>query len=149
VVLAYVETADYLLNSIVAMLLGILLLGWLLRRFRQPYFIAYIIAGIILGPHGIALFTDVETIAQIGSLGLIIQMFFIGAEIEVHSLVKNLATLITATLIQVLLSLGFIGLVGIKLGWSIETQFKPRGRILLPIDTHCDRHHDALHLCMD
>lgn len=100
------------------MLLSILLLSWLLKRFRQPYFVAYILAGIFLGPHGLKLFTDVDTIAQTGSLGLIIQMFFIGAEIEVPSLIKNMKTLVIGTAVQLLLSMAFILLVGSQLAWS-------------------------------
>lgn len=102
------------------MLLSILLLGWLLKRFRQPYFVAYIIAGILLGPAGMQLFTDVDTIAQIGSLGLIMQMFFIGAEIEVPSLIKNSKTVIIGTLVQLLLSMGFMAIVGYELTWATE-----------------------------
>jgi CPA2 family monovalent cation:H+ antiporter-2 len=99
------------------MLLSILLLSWLLKPLRQPYFVAYIIAGILSGPHGLKLFTDVETIAQIGSLGLIIQMFFIGAEIEVPALIKNYKTLLIGTVVQLLLSFVFISLVGSQLEW--------------------------------
>ena len=97
------------------MLLSILLLGWFLKRFRQPYFVAYIIAGILLGPDGLKLFTDVNTIAQIGSLGLIMQMFFIGAEIEVPSLLKNIKTFLIGTGVQLLLSFSVILLVGTHL----------------------------------
>lgn len=100
------------------MLLSILLLSWVLKRFRQPYFSAYIIAGIILGPYGLKLFSDVTTISQVGSLGLIMQMFFIGAEIEVPSLMKNIRTSAIGTLVQLILSFIFIDLIGYQLGWS-------------------------------
>src|SRR5690349_806067 len=102
------------------MLLSILLLSWLLKRFRQPYFSAYIIAGILLGPHGLKLFTDVTTVAQIGSLGLIMQMFFIGAEIEVPALMKNIRTSAIGVFVQLILSFIFIGVIGHQLGWSTE-----------------------------
>ena len=118
------ESGEHLLKGIVGMLLTILLLSWVLKRFRQPYFSAYIIAGILLGPHGLQLFTDVTTIAQIGSLGLIMQMFFIGAEIEFPSLVKNIRTSAAGTFVQLLLSLIFIALIGNPLDW-------PTGRIVL------------------
>ena len=100
------------------MLLTILLLGWVLKGFRQPYFVAYIIAGILLGPEGIRLFSDVDTVAQLGSLGLIMQMFFIGAEIEVPSLVRNSKTLLIGTAVQLLLSFVFISFVGSQMQWS-------------------------------
>lgn len=44
----------YLVGSI----LSVLFLGLVLRSIRQPYVIGYLIAGIVLGPHGAALITD-------------------------------------------------------------------------------------------
>jgi monovalent cation:H+ antiporter-2, CPA2 family len=73
---------DLMLRSTVFMLLTVVLMSLFLRRLNQPYFVAYIIAGVIMGPWGLRAFNDHETIAVIGELGLIIQMFFIGAEIE-------------------------------------------------------------------
>src|SRR5688572_22847054 len=67
---------------------------------------------------GIRLFNDVHTVAQVGSLGLIIQMFFIGVEIEVPSLVRNGKTLLIGTAVQLLLSFVFISLVGSQMEWS-------------------------------
>ncbi|MBL0739974.1 cation:proton antiporter [Chryseolinea lacunae] len=112
------DPGEHLLKGIVGMLLTILLLSWLLKRFRQPYFSAYIIAGILLGPHGLQLFTNVTTIAQIGSLGLIMQMFFIGAEIEVPALMKNIRISAIGVSVQLLLSFIFIAMIGHQLGWA-------------------------------
>jgi CPA2 family monovalent cation:H+ antiporter-2 len=119
-----IDPGEYLLEGIVGMLLSILLLSWVLKRFRQPYFSAYIIAGILLGPHGVQLFSDVTTIAQIGSLGLIMQMFFIGAEIEVPGLMKNIRTSAIGVSVQLMLSFVFMAMIGHQLGWTT-------GRIVL------------------
>lgn len=102
------------------MLLTILILSWALKRFRQPYFSAYIVAGVLLGPFGLRFLNDTNTIAQIGTLGLIMQMFFIGAEIEVPALVKNFRTSFVGTLVQLVLGFTFIAIIGHQLGWSTE-----------------------------
>ena len=112
------ESGEHLLKGIVWMLLTILILSWALKRFRQPYFSAYIVAGVLLGPSGLKFFNDANTIAQIGSLGLIMQMFFIGAEIEVPTLVKNFRTSLAGTVVQLLLSFAFIAIIGHQLDWS-------------------------------
>jgi CPA2 family monovalent cation:H+ antiporter-2 len=112
------ESGEHLLKGIVGMLLTILILSWALKRFRQPYFSAYIIAGVLLGPFGLRFFNDANTIAQIGALGLIMQMFFIGAEIEVPALVKNFRTSFVGTVVQLLLSFAFIAIIGHQLEWS-------------------------------
>lgn len=72
-----------ILKSIVIMVITMLIMSLFLKRFNQPYFVAYFMAVILLGPWGIKVFDNPDTVAVIGELGLIIQMFFIGAEIEV------------------------------------------------------------------
>src|SRR5688572_25190825 len=79
-----------LLRSIVIMLLTILFIGLLLKRFNQPYFVAYIIAGILLGPYSIKVFSNADTISVIGELGLLMQMFFIGTKMEIQTLAENI-----------------------------------------------------------
>lgn len=80
---------EELLKSIGIMLLTILLIGLFLKRLNQPYFVAYIIAGLLLGPHCIKVFSNADTIGVIGKLGLLIQMFFI-TKMEFQILGKNI-----------------------------------------------------------
>lgn len=109
-----------LLNSVVIMLLTILLTGLLLKKVHQPYFVAYIIAGIVLGPGVSRLFTDTATIASIGELGLLIQMFFIGAKTEIQSFAQQLKKPVTGVLVQLILSVTATFVFGHFYGWSAK-----------------------------
>lgn len=100
------------------MLLTILLIGLLLKRLNQPYFVAYIIAGILLGPYCIKLFSNADTIAVIGELGLLIQMFFIGTKMEIQAMAKNIKKPIIGVVAQLSLSFLFIFLLGFYQEWS-------------------------------
>ena len=100
------------------MLLTILLIGLLLKRLNQPYFVAYIIAGILLGPYCIKVFSNADTIAVIGELGLLIQMFFIGTKMEIQTLAKNIKKPIIGVAAQLFLSFLFIFLLGLYQEWS-------------------------------
>jgi monovalent cation:H+ antiporter-2, CPA2 family len=117
---AELTSGEELLKNVVGMLLSILFLSWILKRLRQPILIAYILAGILLGPAGAGLFKNTSEIATIGSLGLIMQMFFIGAELETPSLVRNVRTFLIGTAVQLLLSIGLLFVIGGKLGWPFE-----------------------------
>jgi CPA2 family monovalent cation:H+ antiporter-2 len=114
---------DTTLRSIVIMLFTILLMSLFLKKLNQPYFVAYIIAGILLGPWGIKAFEDHDSISVIGELGLIIQMFFIGAEIEVPTLVKQIKKPLIGVLVQLLLSCLFMLLLGVNLSWNFTNIF--------------------------
>ena len=48
---------------------AILVLGLLLRSIKQPHVVGYLIAGIVLGPHGIALVQDEVTLGRLGAVG--------------------------------------------------------------------------------
>jgi CPA2 family monovalent cation:H+ antiporter-2 len=100
------------------MLLTILLISLLVRKLNQPYFVAYILAGIILGPWGIGMFKSTEAIGGIGDLGLIIQMFFVGTEIEVPLLMNQIKKLLIGVFVQVLLSFICVLLLGMHLSWG-------------------------------
>lgn len=102
------------------MLLAILLIGLLLKKLNQPYFVAYIIAGILLGPYCIKVFTAHDTIAVIGELGLLIQMFFIGTKMEIQSMAKNIKKPLIGVAAQLLLSFVFIVLLGVYQKWSLK-----------------------------
>ena len=102
------------------LVLTILPLGLLLKRLRQPYIIAYILAGIAFGEHGMGLLTDQESIAITGELGLILLLFFIGMEISLPDFVKQWRSALFGTGLQLVGSVGLTLLLGYFLGWGIN-----------------------------
>lgn len=111
-------TFNLLLQSIVIMILSVLLIGLLLKKLNQPYFVAYIIAGILLGPYSLKVFTHSGAIAVIGELGLLIQMFFIGAKMDTQTLAKNIKKPVVGVIAQLVLSYIFILLLGLYQQWN-------------------------------
>jgi monovalent cation:H+ antiporter-2, CPA2 family len=109
---------NLLLQSIVIMLLSILLVGLVLKKLDQPYFVSYIIAGILLGPYSLKVFNNSDTIAVIGELGLLIQIFFIGTKMDIQTLAKNIKKPITGVAAQLVLSFIFIVVLGWYQQWS-------------------------------
>lgn len=107
-----------ILDGVVILSLTVLLLAFLLKRLKQPYFIAYIIAGVILGPESFGVIEKSTTIEQLGELGVILLLFFIGAEINFPDLSKNIRKPLFGTVSQLILSFGFIMVIGYFLEWS-------------------------------
>lgn len=116
--LLFVTGINHLLSSLVVMLLTILLLSVVMKKFNQPYFVAYISAGIILGPHAFKVFTDTQTIAIIGELGLITQMYFIGTKLEIKSFTNNIKKPLVGIIAQLTFSFLFITVIGFFYSWT-------------------------------
>jgi len=108
------------LNVLLAVSGLILLLGLLLKKINQPYIVAYILTGVILGPSGFQLVTEYETAEVIGELGLIILMFFIGMEISLKDFIAKWRIALFGTGLQVLISILLISIIGYYLGWSFN-----------------------------
>jgi len=100
----------------------ILLLIVLLRRWRQPYLIAYILAGIFLGPGMLGLFTPGQTPAILGDLGIILLMFFLGLEIEIPDKGNLLWRPVVGQLVKMSMAVAVAWLVGTWLAWGWQNR---------------------------
>jgi len=74
------------LLSFLVLLISGLVLSEVFRRFHMPYVVFLIIAGILVGPFVLNIFTIDPTIAFFGSIGLIFLMFMAGLEIKISGL---------------------------------------------------------------
>lgn len=90
----------------------------LLRSLRQPYAVAYILAGVMLGQHGFQILTDQVVINSLGEFGLILLLFFIGMEISLPDLLKNWKVPAFGTLLQIGGSILAVCSLGFYLGWE-------------------------------
>lgn len=110
---------DPIMLKLVAGLLIILIIGLASRVLKQPHVVGYLLAGIILGPHGLEMIENQEMIARLGEFGVIFLLFFVGMEANPAKLIANWRVTVVGTLVQTLLSVGVIWLVGQALGWSM------------------------------
>ena len=91
------------------------LVGW---RLRQPLILAYLVTGVVIGPHGLNLVHDQASIATVAEIGLILLLFIIGLEIDLKKLASAGAPVLLTGALQVpiciALGLGFFYLLGAR-----------------------------------
>jgi len=98
----------------------VVFIGILLKRLQQPLIVAYIITGILLGPFGIGFIEDIKVVEELGELGLIMLLFFIGMEISLPDLVKLWKTSLFGTLIQIAASILAVFALGYFFNWNMQ-----------------------------
>ncbi|MDP2750087.1 MAG: cation:proton antiporter [Nanoarchaeota archaeon] len=96
-----------------------LVMAILLRFLKQPSVIAYILAGVLAGPSVFGIITNTEILTNLGNVGILFLMFFIGMEMNVERILKRWKLAIIGTLLQILLSVFVVFVLGKFLGWSI------------------------------
>lgn len=96
---------------------------YIFRKIGLPAIVGFLIAGMLAGPHGFGLVTDVSTISAMAEIGVILLLFTIGLELSAASLMEMKKMLIMAGGLQVLLTVNFsflfFFLTGIGIGQSI------------------------------
>jgi monovalent cation:H+ antiporter-2, CPA2 family len=113
-------TIDPVLSKFVLLSMVILVVGFLLRVLKQPSIITYLIVGVLVGPYGLELVTDEALITDLGSLGLVLLLFFVGMEIHLPSLVTNWKISVMGTFIQIAVSIIVVWFLGRIFNWRIN-----------------------------
>jgi hypothetical protein len=120
-----------LIASIGISILAATVLAFLSHAAKQPLLLAYIAAGVLIGPQmGLGLVTSEADIRTISEIGLIILLFMIGLEIDVTKLKEAGKSLILSGIGQFLLctalGVGFFRWLGYGLGRLNRCQKFPR-----------------------
>jgi Kef-type K+ transport system membrane component KefB len=95
--------------------------AFLAKFLRQPLILAYLVAGVVIGPQiGFAWVEDKEIIELISEIGLILLLFIIGLEIDLKKLISAGRTLLITGISQFLLCVA-LGLgLAIFMGYGLE-----------------------------
>jgi monovalent cation:H+ antiporter-2, CPA2 family len=111
---------DPLLPLIVGVIAVVLGIGMLLQFFRQPQLVGYIITGIVIGPTGFEIVTNVSMIDHLGALGVTLLLFFIGMEVSPRQLVSGWRIATFGTFFQIVISVGTTWFIGTLFDWSLS-----------------------------
>jgi Kef-type K+ transport system membrane component KefB len=109
-----------LIHDIALAILGAWILGVAAQFARQPVFLAYLVAGFVIGPNGTGLVTSRESIGTIAELGLIFLLFMIGLEIDLKKIVRAGSAILVTAAVQIVggcaLGIAFFLLIGLPMG---------------------------------
>ena len=94
--------------------------GSILKRFGQPVIVGYILVGMLLGPSFLGLVRTGGEISFLSELGILLLLFIIGLELDVHRFMDVFKVAVSTTALQITAGLVTIGLIGWGLDWSIN-----------------------------
>ena len=100
----------------VAVIGGLALIG-----LRQPAIVGYILAGVLLGPSGLALIRRSEDLITLAELGVLMLLFLIAMELSIRAFVAVLRTALLCALLQIALALALTFLLALLMNWPVKT----------------------------
>src|SRR5687768_4721626 len=90
------------------------------KRFRVPEVIAYLVTGIVIGPHALAWIHDAHQVEQIAELGVALILFFVGLHVPFDKLKSLGRTTLVSGSLQMILTVAAVLLVGIPFGLELK-----------------------------
>ena len=120
------------LSSVSICILAATVFAYIATLIKQPLILAYIAAGMTIGPEiGLAWVQNKNDIQIIAEIGLILLLFMIGLELDLRKLKESGKSLIVTGIFQfilcVLMGLGFFFLLGFTLGGQVPFSYKILG----------------------
>lgn len=115
------EAGGHYLVDILAILLATVVIIPFFHRIRLGAILGYLAAGVVLGPWGFGVITEVEDIRHLAEFGVIFLLFLLGIELKPDKLWQMRKMVIGLGLGQVLITAGLIYGIAIWLGVSNQS----------------------------
>ncbi|NVP55335.1 monovalent cation:proton antiporter-2 (CPA2) family protein [Mycoplana rhizolycopersici] len=95
----------------------------LFKRLGLGSVLGYLAAGLAIGPFGMGLFSDPQSILHVAELGVVMFLFVIGLEMQPSRLWSMRGEIFGLGLAQVALCIGLLTCVGLALGYPVAQSF--------------------------
>lgn len=115
------EAGGHYLVDILALLLATVVIIPFFHKIRLGAILGYLTAGVVLGPWGFGVITEVEDIRHLAEFGVIFLLFLLGIELKPDKLWQMRKMVIGLGLGQVLITAGLIYGIAIWLGISNQS----------------------------
>ncbi len=79
---------------------------FLLHKLKIPSLVGFLVAGVIIGPHGVGIVKDTHAVESLAEIGVILLLFTIGIEFSLTKLARMKKAIITGGGSQVFLTIG-------------------------------------------
>ncbi|MBA6255987.1 MULTISPECIES: monovalent cation:proton antiporter family protein [unclassified Colwellia] len=117
--------------ELLAILSSAVLIVWLFRRLHLPAILAYLVAGMLVGDHGLSLVQDQVDYDHFAELGIVFLLFTLGLEFSLPKLIAMRHLVLAVGSLQVGISLVFFMGIALFFGQSFASSFVIGGIIAL------------------
>ncbi len=109
--------------EILAILTSAVVVVWLFRRLKLPAILAYLVAGMLVGQHGLDIAQEHGNYEHFAELGIVFLLFTLGLEFSVPKLLAMRHLVLSVGSFQVGISLSLFTLVALFFGLSFSAAF--------------------------
>jgi monovalent cation:H+ antiporter-2, CPA2 family len=108
------------LRELIIVLTATIAIVFVFQKLRLPSVVGFLLAGVIIGPHGFKLIQSVSQVETLAEIGVVLLLFTIGLEFSLESILSVQRRIVWAGLFQVMLTILVVFAVARFLGVSME-----------------------------
>ena len=108
------------LRELVIVLTATIAIVFVFQKLRLPNIVGFLLAGVIIGPHGFQLIQSVDQVENLAEIGVVLLLFTIGLEFSLETILSVQRRVVWAGLLQVVLTTLVVLAVARLLGASVE-----------------------------
>ena len=113
-------TNVHFLRELIIVLTATIAIVFIFQKLRLPTIVGFLLAGVIIGPHGLGLVRSAGQVDTLAEVGLVLLLFTIGLEFSLEQILGFQKRIIWAGLLQVGLSIAVVLTVALLFGASLE-----------------------------
>ena len=106
------------LNEALLFLAAVVIAVPLFKALRLGSVLGYLVAGVLIGPHGLGLIGDVHKVQQVAEFGVVLLLFLVGLELQLPRLWELRHRVFGVGTVQVVTTGLLLGIAGFALGLS-------------------------------
>jgi monovalent cation:H+ antiporter-2, CPA2 family len=107
--------------EILAILASAVLVVWIFRQLKLPAILAYLVAGMLVGEHGLAIAADHVNYEQFAELGIVFLLFTLGLEFSLPKLLAMRRLVLAVGGLQVVVTMLIFGLFAFFIGQTVAS----------------------------
>jgi CPA2 family monovalent cation:H+ antiporter-2 len=108
------------LRELIIVLTATIAIVFVFQKLRLPNIVGFLLAGVIIGPHGFQLIQSVDQVETLAEIGVVLLLFTIGLEFSLETILSVQRRVVWAGLLQVVLTTLVVLAVARLLGASVE-----------------------------
>jgi CPA2 family monovalent cation:H+ antiporter-2 len=109
-----------ILRELIILLAVSLPITFLFHKLRLPALVGFLITGIILGPYGAAVITELTVVERLAEIGVVLLLFTIGLEFSIEDIMRGSRQFIVGGGLQVLLTIAAVTGIAMLFGFPLH-----------------------------
>lgn len=109
-----------ILRELIILLAVSLPITFVFHKVKLPALVGFLITGVLIGPHGLAVITDTMVVERLAEIGVVLLLFTVGLEFSLADILRSGRRFLLGGGLQVLLTIAAVAVIAALFGYPLQ-----------------------------